>query len=47
MTEGVAHAHVGLAMQNGLPIYVYRLASLAPIQKELNQVPSERRYQRM
>ena len=35
-------------MQNGLPVYVYRLASLTPpIQKELAAVPAERRYQRM
>ncbi|TCD62426.1 hypothetical protein EIP91_006908 [Steccherinum ochraceum] len=33
--------------KNGLPVYVYRLASLAPISKELNQVPGERRYQRI
>lgn len=34
-------------LQNGLPLYVYHLASLSPIQKELDAVPSERRYQRM
>ena len=35
-------------LQNGLPVYVYRLASLTPpIQKELAAVPAERRYQRM
>lgn len=39
--------NICVCMQNGLPVYVYRLASLAPIQKELNQVPPERRYQRM
>jgi len=33
--------------QNGLPLYVYRIASLIPIQKELDLVPPERRYQRM
>ncbi|KAI0770450.1 CRAL/TRIO domain-containing protein [Fomes fomentarius] len=34
--------------KNGLPLYVYRLASLTPtLQKELNSVPSERRYQRL
>ncbi|KAH9923583.1 CRAL/TRIO domain-containing protein [Amylocystis lapponica] len=33
--------------KNGLPLYVYRLASLGPIQKELNAVPPERRYQRI
>ncbi|KAF8073450.1 CRAL/TRIO domain-containing protein [Lyophyllum atratum] len=33
--------------KNGLPLYVYRLASLAPLQKELDAVPLERRYQRI
>ncbi|KAG6876951.1 hypothetical protein C0992_011237 [Termitomyces sp. T32_za158] len=33
--------------KNGLPLYVYRLASLAPLQKELDAVPAERRYQRI
>ncbi|KAG5653654.1 hypothetical protein H0H81_011614 [Sphagnurus paluster] len=33
--------------KNGLPLYVYRLASLAPIQKELDVVPADRRYQRI
>ncbi|KAG5726883.1 Sec14 cytosolic factor [Termitomyces sp. T112] len=33
--------------KNGLPLYVYRLASLAPLQKELDTVPPERRYQRI
>ena len=37
-----------LLLQNGLPVYVYRLASLTPqLQKELSVVPPERRYQRM
>lgn len=32
----------------GLPVYVYRLASLdAPLRKELESVPSDRRYQRI
>lgn len=34
--------------QNGLPTYVYRIADLkAELQRELNAVPAERRYQRM
>ncbi|KAI0078216.1 CRAL/TRIO domain-containing protein [Panus rudis PR-1116 ss-1] len=34
--------------KNGLPVYVYRLASLqGPLQKELNTIPPERRYQRI
>ncbi|KAG1822610.1 CRAL/TRIO domain-containing protein [Suillus subaureus] len=34
--------------KTGLPVYVYRLASLdAPLRKELESVPSERRYQRI
>ncbi|KAI0714077.1 CRAL/TRIO domain-containing protein [Cerioporus squamosus] len=34
--------------KNGLPVYVYRLASLtSPVQKELAAVPPERRYQRI
>jgi len=34
--------------KNGLPLYVYRLASLdSTLQKELNAVPHERRYQRI
>ncbi|KAI0325045.1 CRAL/TRIO domain-containing protein [Cubamyces sp. BRFM 1775] len=34
--------------KNGLPVYVYRIASLSgPLQKELNSVPPERRYQRI
>ncbi|KAI0643093.1 CRAL/TRIO domain-containing protein [Trametes meyenii] len=34
--------------KNGLPVYVYRIASLAgPLQKELNSVSPERRYQRI
>ncbi|KAI0088474.1 CRAL/TRIO domain-containing protein [Irpex rosettiformis] len=34
--------------KNGLPVYVYRLASLdTQLQKELNQIPTERRYQRI
>lgn len=33
--------------KGGHPVYVYRLASLGPIQKELNQVPEQRRYQRI
>ncbi|KAH8077045.1 CRAL/TRIO domain-containing protein [Cristinia sonorae] len=34
--------------KNGLPVYVYRLASLnGSVQKELNQVSAERRYQRI
>jgi len=33
--------------KNGLPLFVYRLASIAPLQKELNTVPLERRYQRI
>ncbi|KAF9005447.1 CRAL/TRIO domain-containing protein [Cyathus striatus] len=31
----------------GRPVYVYRLASLEPIQKELDSVPADRRYQRI
>ncbi|KAI0688840.1 CRAL/TRIO domain-containing protein [Earliella scabrosa] len=34
--------------KNGLPVYVYRIASLTPpLQKELSAVPPERRYQRL
>jgi hypothetical protein len=34
--------------QHGIPVYVFRLASLAgPLQQELNAVPEDRRYQRM
>lgn len=33
--------------KKGLPLYVYRLASLNPVEKELYAVPPERRYQRM
>ncbi|KAG2365158.1 CRAL/TRIO domain-containing protein [Suillus spraguei] len=34
--------------KSGLPVYVYRLNSLdAPLRKELESVPSERRYQRI
>lgn len=37
-----------ILVQIGLPVYVYRPASLAgPLTKELQAVPSERRYQRM
>jgi hypothetical protein len=36
------------SMQNGIPVYVFRLASLTgTLQKELNAIPEERRYQRM
>jgi len=31
----------------GLPLYVYRLASLEPVQKELDAIPAEIRYQRI
>ncbi|KAF8904093.1 CRAL/TRIO domain-containing protein [Gymnopilus junonius] len=31
----------------GLPLYVYRLASLEPVQKELDAIPAEVRYQRI
>ena len=34
--------------QHGIPVYVFRLASLTgPLLKELNAVPEGRRYQRM
>ncbi|EPS98610.1 hypothetical protein FOMPIDRAFT_1126018 [Fomitopsis schrenkii] len=33
--------------KSGLPLYVYRLASLAPIKSELDAVPPPRRYQRI
>ncbi|KAJ7081354.1 CRAL/TRIO domain-containing protein [Mycena belliarum] len=34
--------------KNGMPVYVYHLASLdSAVQKELNAVPAERRYQRI
>ncbi|SRR6266702_1978410 len=34
--------------QHGIPVYVFRLSSLSgTLQKELNAVPEERRYQRM
>ncbi|KAG6826635.1 hypothetical protein H0H92_015052 [Tricholoma furcatifolium] len=33
--------------KNGIPLYVYRLASLAPLQKELDEVAPQRRYQRI
>lgn len=36
------------AVQNGLPVYVYRLTSLTgPAKQALDAVPPERRYQRM
>ncbi|PPR07267.1 hypothetical protein CVT26_012427 [Gymnopilus dilepis] len=31
----------------GLPLYVYRLASLEPVQKELDAIPADVRYQRI
>lgn len=34
-------------LQNGLPLYVYHLASLGPLEKKLHAVSSKRRYQRM
>lgn len=38
----------GTPTQNGIPVYVFRLASLTgTLQKELNAIPEERRYQRM
>ncbi|KAI0290108.1 CRAL/TRIO domain-containing protein [Multifurca ochricompacta] len=34
--------------KHGIPVFVFRLASLtAPLQKELNAIPEERRYQRI
>ncbi|KAJ8080857.1 hypothetical protein PM082_017692 [Marasmius tenuissimus] len=33
--------------KDGHPVYVYRLASIAPLQEELHSVPSARRYQRI
>ncbi|KAF5360601.1 hypothetical protein D9756_004638 [Leucocoprinus leucothites] len=33
--------------KKGLPLYVYRLASLDPVEKELHATPPERRYQRI
>jgi hypothetical protein len=34
--------------QHGIPVYIFRLASLTgPLQKDLNAVPEGRRYQRM
>ncbi|KXN83114.1 Sec14 cytosolic factor [Leucoagaricus sp. SymC.cos] len=33
--------------KKGLPLYVYRLASLEPVEKELYATPPERRYQRI
>ncbi|KAJ3559314.1 hypothetical protein NM688_g423 [Phlebia brevispora] len=34
--------------KNGLPVYVFRIGALdGPLQKELNKVPPERRYQRI
>ncbi|PFH53280.1 hypothetical protein AMATHDRAFT_1351 [Amanita thiersii Skay4041] len=33
--------------RNGLPLYVYRIASLVPIQAELEAIPLDRRYQRI
>ncbi|TRM61172.1 CRAL-TRIO domain-containing protein [Schizophyllum amplum] len=33
--------------KTGHPVYVFRLAALQPLQKELNAVPPERRYQRI
>lgn len=34
--------------QHGIPVYVFRLASLTgSLQKELNAVPEDRRYKRM
>ncbi|KAI0345696.1 CRAL/TRIO domain-containing protein [Trametopsis cervina] len=38
----------GTRDKNGLPLYVYRIGSLdSKMQKDLNAVPSERRYQRI
>jgi CRAL/TRIO domain len=35
-------------MQQGVPVFVFRLASLTgPLQKELNAIPEDRRYKRM
>ena len=37
-----------LHTQHGIPVYVFRLASLTgALQKELNSIPEDRRYQRM
>jgi hypothetical protein len=36
-----------IPFQTGLPLYVYRLASLSPVQKELDAIPAEHRYQSM
>ncbi|KAK7056611.1 hypothetical protein VNI00_002328 [Paramarasmius palmivorus] len=33
--------------RGGRPVYVYRLASIAPLQKELHAIPPERRLQRI
>ncbi|KAF8879486.1 CRAL-TRIO domain-containing protein [Infundibulicybe gibba] len=33
--------------KNGVPLHVYHIASLVPLQKELNAVPPARRYQRI
>lgn len=42
----IANKYDGI--KNGLPVYVYRLASLqGELQKELGTIPPERRYQRM
>jgi hypothetical protein len=38
---------LNLWRKNGRPLYVYRLASLEPVEKELHATPPERRYQRM
>ncbi|KAF6755970.1 CRAL-TRIO domain-containing protein [Ephemerocybe angulata] len=33
--------------KHGLPLFVYRISALEPLQKELDAIPAERRYQRI
>ncbi|KAL0960843.1 hypothetical protein HGRIS_005859 [Hohenbuehelia grisea] len=37
----------GRRSKHGLPLFVYRLASIAPLQKELDAISAARRYQRI
>ncbi|KAJ3525732.1 hypothetical protein NMY22_g10452 [Coprinellus aureogranulatus] len=33
--------------KNGMPLYVYKISALEPLQRELEAIPAERRYQRI
>jgi hypothetical protein len=43
----VARLLLLIDVKNGLPLYVYRIQSVVPIQHEIEAVPPERRFQRM